>query len=291
MRFQAQLLSFRIPEKIPGKTRIHQMNPVMTANPIKVPTNRMVSQARTFSIILFQLLCVLVPNVSEASQSLAGEWRYAPDPADLGIGQGWAAGKFDGTIDLPGSTDEAGLGDLQSDTGKTMGHLVRKHNYLGAVWFAREIIIPENPAAEDWTLTLERVMWQSRVLVDGKEAGAPQDSLCTPHIHRLGKLSPGKHLLAIRVDNRMIHPIGNKCHAYGEQTQSRWNGIVGGIELTPTPETSIASLRVFTTERTKRKSKCGFLALPTACGCVRPLSIRRTSDRWLSAKRFPRLLL
>jgi hypothetical protein len=223
----------------------------MTANPIKGSTSRLVSRARTFFLLLFQLLCLLVPLGSDANQSLAGEWRFAPDPEDLGIGQGWAAGKFDGTIHLPGSTDEAGLGDLQPDTGKTMGHLVRKHNYLGAVWFAREILIPENPAAEDWTLTLERVMWQSRVFVDGKEAGPPQDSLCTPHVHRLGKLGPGKHLLAIRVDNRMIHPIGNKCHAYGEQTQSRWNGIVGGIELAPASATSIASLRVFTTAADK----------------------------------------
>jgi hypothetical protein len=191
------------------------------------------------------------PEKAFLGQSLSGEWRFAPDPGDLGIGQGWAAGKFDGAIHLPGSTDEAGLGDLQPDTGKTMGHLVRKHNYLGVVWFAREILIPENPAAEDWTLTLERVMWQSRVFVDGREAGPPQDSLCTPHIHRLGKLGPGKHLLAIRVDNRMIHPIGNKCHAYGEQTQSRWNGIVGGIELVPVFATSIASLRVFTTAADK----------------------------------------
>jgi beta-galactosidase len=215
------------------------------------PIRIAISRTRAFSLILLQLLCVLVPLASDAGQSLAGGWRFAPDPEDIGVGQGWAAGKFDGTIQLPGSTDEAGLGDLQADTGKTMGHLVRKHNYLGAVWFAREILIPENPAAEDWTLTLERVMWQSRVFVDGKEVGPPQDSLCTPHVHRLGKLGPGKHLLAIRVDNRMIHPIGNKCHAYGEQTQSRWNGIVGGIELAPVTVTSIASLRVFTTAADK----------------------------------------
>ena len=44
---------------------------------------------------------------------------------------------------------------------------------------------------------------------------------------------PGKHTLTIRVDNRMIHNTGTIGHAYGPETQTRWNGIVGEISLTP----------------------------------------------------------
>ena len=178
--------------------------------------------------------------------SLAGGWHFAADPQDAGIRDQWAAGTPTQIINLPGTTDEAGIGDLQSDTGKTLGVLVRKHNYLGPAWYIREVDLPAKFADRQWLLTLERVMWQSRVFVDGREIGQPQDSLCTPHFHRLGQLTPGKHHLAIRVDNRMIHPIGNKCHSYGEQTQSRWNGIVGKIELTALVATAIDSLRIFT---------------------------------------------
>ncbi|MBC8328975.1 MAG: discoidin domain-containing protein [Planctomycetes bacterium] len=39
------------------------------------------------------------------------------------------------------------------------------------------------------------------------------------------------HRLTICVDNRMIHDIGVYGHSYGPETQSRWNGVVGGIEL------------------------------------------------------------
>ena len=196
-----------------------------------------------------------IPAFGDGAQSLAGEWRFATDPQDVGNSVNWAGLTFENSLQLPGTTDEAGIGELQSDTGKDLGILVRKHNYLGVAWFGRDIEIPAESAGLDWQLTLERVIWQSRVFVDGKEIGDPQDSLCTPHVHRLGKLTPSKHQLVIRVDNRMIHPIGNKNHSYGEQTQSRWNGIVGNIILAPV--SSITSLRVFTHALDKAEIEVG----------------------------------
>ena len=51
-------------------------------------------------------------------------------------------------------------------------------------------------------LHLERVHWQSTVWVDGREAGKG-DSLGTPHEFDLGELTPGKHVLTLRIDNRI----------------------------------------------------------------------------------------
>jgi len=71
------------------------------------------------------------------------------------------------------------------------------------------------------------------------------DSLNTPHLHRLGPLAPGKHRLTIRVNNALIHPIGDKGHCYTEETQTKWNGVVGRIELRAHPLVWIEQQRVF----------------------------------------------
>ena len=49
----------------------------------------------------------------------------------------------------------------------------------------------------------------------------------------------------IMVDNDMIHNIGDKGHAYGEYTQSIWNGIVGRLELRAYDPISISSAQVY----------------------------------------------
>jgi len=173
--------------------------------------------------------------------SLAGSWRFQVDADD----RGYDEHALVGTLELAGTTDEAGLGEPGPETPDRVGTLTRRHEYLGTVWYARQITIPPAWTGLDIELMLERVMWQSRVLLDGKPVGKTLDSLCTPQVHTLGKVKPGKHRLAIEVDNRMIHPIGNKNHGYGEQTQSRWNGILGRIELSARPAGRIETVRVF----------------------------------------------
>ena len=88
------------------------------------------------------------------------------------------------------------------------------------------------------------MLWESEVWIDGRLCDA-QDSLVTPHRHRLGRLSPGKHLLTLRVNNAMIHPIGDRGHTYTEHMQTIWNGVVGCIELRAHALVRIARQRVF----------------------------------------------
>ena len=68
-------------------------------------------------------------------------------------------------------------------------------------------------------LYLERVLWESKVWIDGRFIDT-QEGLGTPHYHRLGTLNPGKHRIAIRINNDMIYNIGDKGHSYsaGEDT-------------------------------------------------------------------------
>ena len=206
------------------------------------PTSRHRTGRRPVLPCLAALLLLGLTSRAAPELNLAGPWRFALDPADTGVAAGWATNALPGTITLPTTTDLAGFGEPESDPDP--GFLSRAHKFVGAAWYQREVVIPDAWSGLETELLLERVLWQSRVWIDGREAGA-RDSLGTPHVHTLGALTPGRHVLAVRVDNRMIHPIGDRGHCYTEFTQSIWNGILGRIELRALPASSIGLVRVF----------------------------------------------
>lgn len=163
-------------------------------------------------------------HLQSTGEILIPEGETVADPASL---------EFSDRMELPGTTDLAGKGPQATDDAPFEYHLTRESQHLGPAYYRRTFTVTPDWADRKTELFLERVMWQSRVWIDGREAGPPRDSLNTPHRHALGALAPGEHELVIRIDNRMIHPIGDKGHAYGAQTQSTWNGVVGRIELRP----------------------------------------------------------
>ena len=139
----------------------------------------------------------------------------------------WQVKLEDGTqsaISLPGTLADAQLG--QPATEAVYGALTLKHQYVGKAVYTATVDVAE---AGDYELFLERILWQSTVVVDGKAIGHC-DSLATPHAYFL-TLSKGPHTLSVTVDNSLIHPIGEKAHSYGDSMQTRWNGILGKMEL------------------------------------------------------------
>lgn len=184
----------------------------------------------------FHLLALFaLTGCSTASDDvdLSGEWSVKLSGADSGA------------MTLPGTTDLGAKGEHVLASKPYEAHLTREWDFVGPATYARDIEIPDSWKDRDTELFLERVMWRSRVRVDGRETGSPEDSLSTPHIHRLGRLAPGKHRIEVEVDNRLIHPIGDKGHGYGAQTQSLWNGIVGKIALRSHAADRLGLVRVF----------------------------------------------
>jgi len=89
--------------------------------------------------------------------------------------------------------------------------------------------------------------------VDDHEFPA-NDSLVAPHITDLGVLSPGKHRLSIRVDNRLQLPAAGHLvdsHSISDALGAAWNGIVGQIELRSTPLVWIEDVQVFPNVRAR----------------------------------------
>jgi len=195
------------------------------------------------TVLITLLLMPFSPLTLSAKQQsidLSGTWELALDPDDSMIKKPASSWKFNDTMSLPGTTDLAKKGPHVTEAQPFQYYLNREWDFKGPAYYSREITIPTDWKSLSTELILERVMWQSRVWLDGKEITPPQDSLNTPHTHKLGKLAPGKHQLVLRIDNRMIHPIGDKSHAYGQQTQSTWNGVVGKLELRAVPDTHIS---------------------------------------------------
>jgi len=197
--------------------------------------------------------------------NIAGDWTVQLDSTDTGLKNGWNNSSFNQTIKLPGTTDDAGLGianKLKPSLEKLqMSHLTRKNSYLGAAWYTREITIPKNWKGKEFILKLERVIWKTNVWIDGKELQAEQNSLIAPHYFDLSKyLVAGKtHRLTIRIDNRKLFDISvdNMAHAYTNETQIIWNGIIGKMEIEAFDAVRIANLQV-TPDIAKSEAKVKF---------------------------------
>ncbi len=214
------------------------------------------------------LLAITSPGTAQETLDLSGQWQIRLDDKDAGLREKWFAKPLDtkATILLPNTTDLAGLGHpldfrtmrhkcrfptttrfpavQESERADEHGYLVRRNLFVGPAWYQRTITIPASWRQRQIVLRLERVIWRTDVWVDGMAMGHC-DSLVTEHRYELGALKAGKHQLTIRVDNRMIHNISTLTHAYGPETQSRWNGLIGHIELAAKAPISIRALNVY----------------------------------------------
>ena len=101
-------------------------------------------------------------------------------------------------------------------------------------------------------LTLERPHWETRVWLDQRAVGT-NNSLSTPHEYDLGTgLTPGRHTLTIRVDNRILVDVGDWSHSVSDHTQGNWNGIVGNSRFQPPAQCGLRTCRFTPKSRPKQ---------------------------------------
>jgi hypothetical protein len=168
---------------------------------------------------------------------LAGTWNLRLDEQDVGESKRWFREVKGTAIQLPGITGEAGLGEaltLKPALSKEVfHHLHQRRKYVGAAWFSRNVDLAQDWTSKEVTLLLERAIWETTVWVNGKKIGS-EDSLCVPHRYAVGPyLKPGRNSIVVRVDNRPKVDIGVLGHAYTDETQTIWNGLIGKIQLEP----------------------------------------------------------
>ena len=197
---------------------------------------------RKLFLLLTALNLVAVSCTHQPAKiNLAGTWQVSLD--SLATFQ---------RIDLPGTTDDAGLGEPNqlepAITGPQIQRLTRKHSFLGAAFYKRQITVPKSLAGRPLDLTLERVLWQSSVWVDGVQLPGAEESLTTAHHYYLPEgLSAGHHTIMLRIDNRERYALSASklAHAYTNDTQIIWNGVLGEMSLTVLEPIEIAQVDVY----------------------------------------------
>ena len=137
--------------------------------------------------LAFLLFITVSISAQINSINLSGIWEVTLDSENELVEKYPNECNIKGTINLPGSLAENGFGWKTS--GSDFGILTPEYKYVGKAWYKKQIVIPENWKDKQIEIFLERVLWESRIFIDGKEL-SKQDTLGTPHIHILGEIAP-----------------------------------------------------------------------------------------------------
>ena len=208
---------------------------------------------------------------------LSGQWKFQMDSLDLGINEKWFTSDLSDSIKLPGSMAINGKGNPVGYDTKFTGNawkeyeegkswfddenykpylsdekfrypfwLISDFYYTGAAWYQKEVDIPENWQNKTIELFLERCHWETQVWVNENYIGM-QNALGVPHRYNVGEyLQPGKNKITICVDNRVKEiKVGDDAHSVSDNTQSNWNGIIGGLKLIQKDALSISNVQIF----------------------------------------------
>jgi hypothetical protein len=246
----------------------------------------------------FGLRALPIP-AGEGAVSLAGAWSFCLDRDDVGQNQDWQLRALRGNdrIQLPGILQTQGFGDEITAETAFVAALPRDmawynkpeyakytksgqvkipylsqpvRHYLGVAWYGREIEIPSSWSGQRVELFLERTRWETTVFLDGRKVGSCH-SLVTAHAYDLGVIPMGRHQLSIRIDNRMIFPYRPDGHSVSDAEGGTWNGIVGRIELRPTPPVWLDDVQVFPdlkTQSAEVRVRIGNIGGEPGCGTL-----------------------
>lgn len=221
-----------------------------------------------FLLIIIALLAGC--SIPQRDIDLSGSWQFRLDPNNVGESEHWYTTTFDEAINLPGSLQEQGFGyDVDTLTQWT-GEIANKSwytapefekyrqkgnikvpfwlnpdkHYVGVAWYQKEIDIPSGWKNKTIQLELERTHWETVLYIDGVKIDK-QDALSTPHRYTLVDMEPGKHIISIRVDNRLNTNVGRNAHSVSDHTQSNWNGLTGNLSLLAKPAVYIDDVQIY----------------------------------------------
>ncbi len=165
---------------------------------------------------------------------LSGKWKLELDKS---CGDP-VSGIYHDEIILPDTVSHARKSPKSNE--RAEGYLTDPYKYEGAAWFGRDLSVREEWLDKELYLRLERTR-KTVLYVDGKRCG-DCDSLCTPHIYKLPKLTAGMHSLDLWVSNVDYPTKGG--HMTSPDTQTNWLGITGDVELIIRPRVHIDDIKI-----------------------------------------------
>lgn len=205
------------------------------------------------------LAAMLLASTSLQAQDaidLSGTWQFATQQSAKII-------RYKQSIELPGSMLSNGLGnDVTVETQWTSSlydssyffnpkmapyrepgnmkfpfFLTPDKHFVGTAWYRRSVFVPRQWAGQPVTLFLERPHIETTLFINGHKAGH-QMSLSVPHQFDVTPyLKYGKeNTIVLSIYNGIENVcVGQDSHSVTDQTQGNWNGIVGSMELRPSP--------------------------------------------------------
>jgi hypothetical protein len=200
----------------------------------------------TISILLVLASCKNEPFVQQRETMLLnGSWKFALDTANMGVSEKWFTRVLTDSVKLPGSLDENFKGILNTNRQETM-RLSREMMYAGMAWYQKEVTIAEKWNGKNIQLIMERTK-PTQVWVDTIHIGSSNDILTPQNYDLTSKLTPGKHVITILVNNgNGSVPRGiTGSHAWTDHTQSNWNGIIGRFCLEAANQTHIENVQIY----------------------------------------------
>lgn len=102
-------------------------------------------------------------------------------------------------------------------------------HFLGKAFYERIFEVTKD-TEDEWFFRIEHTHWRSFVWLDGNYMGE-DCSLCTAHEIPCGRISRGKHVLKVCVDNAMQHPYRPDGHGVSDALGATWNGMAGQVIL------------------------------------------------------------
>lgn len=197
-----------------------------------------------FSFTLLLIIISLTANAKDGIYrmqiDLQGKWQFATDAQSSAT----TGPVFNDVVMLPGTTDTNHKGTPCTKKDETT-HLTRLFSYVGKAWYRRTVDIPKTWKKHDIYLHLERTK-PTNVFVDATPAGKSND-ISTEQVFDLTRyLTPGRHEITIMVDNGSGVPkqLYANSHAYTEDTQTNWNGIIGRMYLEAANPVHITDLEI-----------------------------------------------
>lgn len=205
---------------------------------------------RIIALLTILISCISCNNTEKLAEEreripLEGKWQFDLDPTNKGQKERWFNKSLSETVELPGTTDENKKGIKNSITEETM-RLSRTYFYEGKAWYSKEINIPLSFIGKQVTLHLERTK-AVKVWLDSTFIGSANNIL-TPQLYDLSKsITPGRHKLTIMIDNGpdSVPDEIKGSHAWTDNTQTNWNGIIGDLFIEAAPVISIQSIQVY----------------------------------------------
>src|SRR5579871_6334179 len=167
---------------------------------------------------------------------LNGEWQFEIDAGDSGKERGLLERELSGTITVPFCPESA-----LSGVGNT--------DFMHAVWYRREVVIPAEWAGKNVLLHFQAVDYDATVWINGHEAARHRGGFSPFTVDLRGFAAPGETAVIVmraRDENRTSQPRGKQSTQYAPYScfYTRTTGIWQTVWLEPVPDVALRRPRL-----------------------------------------------